>query len=143
MLYFAYGSNLWRRQMIERCPGHCVIGAGRLNGWRWIITIRGYAGIVVSAGDYVLGTVYELSERDVLNLDLFEGVAKGDYRREMITIDVDGRDLSCLTYIDPVVEEGRPREEYITRINNGIHDAGFGDEYVNRYLRPFVPESSA
>jgi gamma-glutamylcyclotransferase (GGCT)/AIG2-like uncharacterized protein YtfP len=139
MLYFAYGSNLWRHQMIERCPEHREIGAGNLAGWRWIITTRGYASIVVSEGYYVLGIVYELSESDVRNLDRFEGVAKGAYRKETLAVDVDGRGLNCLVYIDPVTEEGQPREEYITRINNGIRDAGFPDEYITRSLRPFVP----
>jgi gamma-glutamylcyclotransferase len=139
MLYFAYGSNLWRQQMIRRCPNHREIAAGRLSGWRWIITTRGYAGIVESEGDYVLGTVYELSEADVRNLDLFEGVAQGNYRKEMIIVDVDGRDLNCLVYIDPVTDEGKPKVEYISRINNGIRDAGLPDAYVTRYLRPFVP----
>jgi hypothetical protein len=58
----------------------------------------------------------------------------------MITVDVGGRDQSCLVYIDSVAEEGEPKEEYIARINNGIRDAGLPDEYVTRYLRSFVPE---
>ena len=139
MLYFAYGSNLWRQQMIRRCPDQREIGTGRLKGWRWIITTRGYASIVASEGDYVLGTVFELSKADVLSLDRFEGVEQGNYRKEMIIFDVEGRSLNGLVYIDLVTEEGIPKEEYITRINNGIRDAGFPDEYVTRYLRPFVP----
>lgn len=139
MLYFAYGSNLWRQQMLGRCPEHREIGAGLLMGWRWIITTRGYASIVVSEGDYVLGTVYELSEADVRNLDRFEDVAQGAYSKEMITIEVDVRYLNCLVYIDHITDEGKPKEEYIARINNGIGDAGFPTEYVTLYLRPFVP----
>lgn len=139
MLYFAYGSNLWRQQMAARCPDNEKIGAGRLDGWRWIITTRGYAGIVVSEGDYVLGTVYELSESDVRNLDRFEGIWQGNYRKEMIPVDVEGQGLNCLVYIDPVVDEGKPKEEYIARINYGIQDAAFPEEYVTKYLRPFVP----
>jgi gamma-glutamylcyclotransferase (GGCT)/AIG2-like uncharacterized protein YtfP len=142
MLYFAYGSNLWRQQMIARCPEHRKIGAGNLTGWRWIITTRGYASIVESEGNYVLGIVYELSESDVRNLDRFEGVAKGAYRKEMIAITVDGRDPVCLVYIDPVTEEGQPKEEYCARINYGIVDADFPDEYVSLYLRPFMPVGS-
>ncbi len=138
MLYFAYGSNLWKQQMRARCPEHVEIGAGRLNGWRWIITRRGYASIVASKGDYVLGAVYELSEPDILNLDRFEGVERGIYSKEFITVEMAGRDVSCLVYIDPVFEEGEPKEEYIARINNGIQDAGFPDEYTVRYLRPFI-----
>jgi gamma-glutamylcyclotransferase (GGCT)/AIG2-like uncharacterized protein YtfP len=125
--------------MDARCPQHREIGAGRIEGWRWIITTRGYAGIVESEGDFVLGTVYELSAVDLQNLHLFEGVEQGNYRTEMIEVAVEGRDLSCLVYIDPVIEEGEPKEEYIARINHGIQDAGLPDEYVESYLRPFVP----
>jgi gamma-glutamylcyclotransferase len=139
LLYFAYGSNLWRKQMALRCPEQVFVGTGSLRGWRWIITTRGYASIVRSAEDYVLGSVYELSDSDVLNLDRFEGVAFGDYSKEMILIQMAGREVFCLVYIDQVVEEGRPKEEYIVRVNYGIDDAGFPDEYISRYLRPFVP----
>jgi gamma-glutamylcyclotransferase (GGCT)/AIG2-like uncharacterized protein YtfP len=139
VLYFAYGSNLWRRQMAERCPEHRTIGEGHLKGWRWIITTRGYASVVASGGDSVLGTVYELTEADERNMDRFEGVARGSYRKEILAVEVHGARLSCLVYIDPVTEEGLPREEYIVRINKGIRDAGFPHEYVERCLRPFVP----
>jgi hypothetical protein len=57
----------------------------------------------------------------------------------MIIVEVEGIDLVCLVYIDRVSEEGKPKKEYITRINNGIGDAGFPAEYVIRYLRPFIP----
>jgi len=143
VLYFAYGSNLWRQQMTGRCPEHHVIGTGILKGWRWIITTRGYASIAVSENNYVLGTVYELSETDLLSLDQFEGVAQGNYRKEIISVDVGGRELSCLVYIDSAIEEGAPKDEYVVRINHGIKDAEFPDEYVTRHIRPFVPASSA
>ena len=129
--------------MTSRCPEHRVLGTGVLEGWRWIITTRGYASIVVSERNYVLGTVYELSEVDLLRLDQFEGVAQGNYRKEIIAVDVGGRELSCLVYIDSVIEEGAPKEEYVVRINNGIKDAAFPDEYVTQYLRPFVQAPSA
>ncbi len=141
MFYFAYGSNLWRQQMMARCPDHLEIGQGVLNGWRWIITTRGYASIVPSEPDHVLGVVYALSDTDIENLDVYEGVAKGSYCKEMIAVMVDGKELSCLVYIDLVTEEGKPKEEYIGRINHGLRDARFPDEYVERYLRRFIPSN--
>lgn len=140
MLYFAYGSNLWREQMDRRCPGNVVAGSGRISGWRWIITTRGYASLVASEEDYVLGTVYELSDENVCALDRFEGVERDDYHKVMMIVDVEGQELNCLVYIDPVVACGEPKEEYISRINNGIRDAGLPDGYVTCYLRPYVPE---
>jgi hypothetical protein len=87
----------------------------------------------------VLGTVYELSEDDERCLDRFEGVENGSYRKEELGVNVNGREVNCLVYIDPVAEEGDPKEEYIARINLGIQDAGLSEEYVTRYLRPFIP----
>jgi hypothetical protein len=45
-----------------------------------------------------------------------------------------GREESC---------GGTPREEYVYRMNMGIHDAverGVPIEYVERYMRPFIPD---
>jgi gamma-glutamylcyclotransferase (GGCT)/AIG2-like uncharacterized protein YtfP len=129
--------------MSIRCPECREIGPGRIEGWRWIITTRGYASIVVSKSDHVLGTVYDLSKFDEQELDRFEGVANGAYRKELMPVTVGTGILRCLVYVDPVTEEGMPKEEYIARINNGIRDAGFPGEYVSSYLRKFVPEEYA
>jgi gamma-glutamylcyclotransferase len=83
--------------------------------------------------------VYELSEADVRALDGFEGVSRGCYRKEILKVDVAGRESDCLVYVDYVTEEGEPKEEYISRINNGIRDAGLPEEYVSSSLRPYVP----
>ncbi|ACH38884.1 hypothetical protein Gbem_1870 [Citrifermentans bemidjiense Bem] len=75
--YFAYGSNLWLKQMRSRCPGCRTIGAGVLIGYRWIITTRGYASVVRSVADVVFGTVYALSEEDEGRLDHSRGCRRG------------------------------------------------------------------
>lgn len=139
MLYFAYGSNLWREQMSRRCSESREVGPGCLAGWRWIITTRGYASVVESPADHVLGTVYDLSERDVRELDRFEGVASGSYRKELLMVSCRGEEQECLVYVDPVTEEGQPKKEYFDRINAGISDAALPGEYLRRYIRPFVP----
>jgi gamma-glutamylcyclotransferase (GGCT)/AIG2-like uncharacterized protein YtfP len=137
--YFAYGSNLWRKQMQDRCPNHRVIAKGVLKGYRWIISARGYANIVNSKPDEVHGIVYEISESDEHSLDRDEDVQKGAYRKEMIMIEVDGQSRECLVYIDPIEEEGKAKQEYIKRINKGICDSTLPSEYVNRYVRKFIP----
>jgi gamma-glutamylcyclotransferase len=140
-LYFAYGSNLWREQMRARCPEHKEIGSGILRGYRWIISARGYANIVASRPDLVLGKIYALSAEDEQSLDRYEGVASGDYRKEMLMVEaVDGRRCTCLVYVDPVEEKGKPREEYVERIRNGIADAWLPAGYVDLYLRRFLKD---
>ncbi len=129
-LYFAYGSNLWREQMRERCPDYREVGHGLLKGYRWIITTRGYANVVTSPDDVVHGTVYWISAADEERLDLYEGVQNGAYRKEMLEVEVGGRSCSCLVYVDPVEEEGEPREEYVERLRRGFVDTRLPAPYL-------------
>ncbi len=137
-LYFAYGSNLWQKQMKDRCPDHRVIGKGILKGYRWIISTRGYANIVKSDSDEVYGVIYEITDSDEKTLDIKEGVKSGAYQKEMMTIEFNGKNLECLIYIDPIKNEGKPKPEYIERINKGILDAELPPEYIELYMRKFI-----
>jgi gamma-glutamylcyclotransferase (GGCT)/AIG2-like uncharacterized protein YtfP len=116
-----------------------VIGHGWLKGYRWIISTRGYANIIKSRLDEVHGVIYEISELDEQNLDHYEGVQSGAYQKEMLTIEIGGENKECLVYVDPVVEEGEPKQEYIDRINKGISDSTLPPEYIDRYIRKFIP----
>lgn len=136
--YFAYGSNLLLKQMKDRCPDHRIIGKGILKGYCWIISTRGFANIITSNCDEVHGVVYEISESDEKSLDYYEGADRG-YRKEMVTIELGNQKKNCLVYIDPITTEGRPKKEYIERINGGIIDSELSTEYVDRYMRKFVP----
>lgn len=139
IFYFAYGSNLWLEQMSNRCPKHTVIGKGVLKGYRWIISERGYANVVKSEPDEVHGVVYEITESDEESLDKKEGVDRGLYRKEIMATEVDGKSINCLVYVDPVEQAGKPQQEYIERINKGIVDSRLSSEYVERYMRMFIP----
>lgn len=137
-LYFAYGSNMWREQMDKRCPDHKFFGHGILKGYRWIISARGYANVIQSEGDVVHGVVCRINEEDEASLDKAEGVHNGSYRKEILPIEIEKTNYNCLVYIDPVVTEGEPREEYIGRINRAVADAELPTEYVDRYIRKFI-----
>ena len=82
-LYFGYGSNLWRSQMLKRCPNSTFIGIGRLDNYTWLINDRGYANVVPStssnpsissSSDQVWGLIYTLTTSDEAALDRNEGV---------------------------------------------------------------------
>lgn len=137
--YFAYGSNLWRRQMNERCPENRVVGVGILRDYRWMISARGYANIVKSNADEVYGIIYTISEADEQKLDCYEGVHSHSYEKQEMMINLDGRSIKCLVYVDPTIKEGKPKREYIDRINQGLIDAGLPIEYVENYVRKYIP----
>jgi len=138
-LYFAYGSNMWREQMNLRCPGHRYFGYGILKGFRWIITKRGYANIVKSDPDEIHGVVYKITEENEKSLDKHEGVLNGSYQKHVLSIDIEKTRYNCLVYIDPITEEGIPKEEYVDRIIKGIADADLYSEYVDRSIRKYLP----
>tara|TARA_Y100000310_G_scaffold264301_1_gene274928 strand:- start:332 stop:799 length:468 start_codon:yes stop_codon:yes gene_type:complete len=149
--HFAYGSNLWFKQMDARCSDNEQIDKGKLKDYRWIISSRGYANIVESKGDYVLGYVYEISSTDEGNLDGYEGVSSGAYTKEYLTIEVSGEKYDCLVYIDRNNvddDDVNPKKRacsvgcectYTDRINNGVKDSlSDEDGYVEKYIRKFI-----
>lgn len=137
--YFAYGSNMWDAQMERRCPERRQIGVARLCGYRWIISARGYANVVLSEGHDVEGVLFEISATDENLLDGYEGVSLGSYRKADLQVLCGQRLEVALVYLDPVVAEGSPKSEYIQRINFGLADAKLSEGYVARYVRKFIP----
>jgi len=140
-LHFAYGSNLSFAQMDSRCPENTQMGIGTLHGYRWIISSRGYANVVKSDSDYVMGRIYKINKRDEDRLDKKEGYNSipSCYDKETLSIIADGVSCDCFVYVDPVIQEGPPKNEYIDKINAGLVDSKFPDEYVEKYIRNKIP----
>ena len=161
-VYFGYGSNLWRDQMIKRCPTSQYLGIARLDGYRWLINDRGYANVVEtfenekSASNVTWGLVYSLQKKDEERLDVNEGVPIA-YTKENLTVDFwptgkssrpnindEPRKLDMLVYIDRErMEPEKPKKEYIYRMNQGIKDArkeGMPQKYVDDVLRKFISD---
>lgn len=115
-LYFAYGSNMNQKQFQERCPASFVLCRAELGGYRFVLTTSGYASIVEKPGAVVHGLLCALAPADEATLDLKEGVAKGEYRREILEVETDlDYMMPALVYIDnaPMAEEGVvPKEGY-------------------------------
>ena len=129
MYYFAYASNLNRRQMSERCPdskltfiatlpNHKLIFAGWIRKWH-----GGTASIKPTKGEKVIGAVYEVSERCLAKLDMHEG---SKYRRKPVTVFTEfGEPMEAITYImREQSEETQPSEEYLAVIKQGYKDWG-------------------
>ncbi|KAL9104883.1 MAG: hypothetical protein Q9163_000200 [Psora crenata] len=158
-LYFGYGSNLWREQMLLRCPSSTYIGIGRLDGFRWFINERGYANVIRDDdGSHVYGLIYTLTLTDEAALDRNEGVPNV-YEKALIPVNFwspeDGNVVdttqksevkSMLVYIDSKRNsESKPKKEYIYRMNAGVKDAlaaGVPKAYIGNVIRKFIPEAS-
>ena len=139
--YFGYGSNLSKEQMAIRCPESKYYASGTLSGHSWLINTRGYASIKPSENDFVLGEVFTLSQQDVDYLDIYESVEEGMYLKSNLSVETSKGNIDCLVYIASDSTPGIPQKEYIERINLGIKSANLPDDYVQRAIRPFIPES--
>ena len=139
--YFGYGSNLSKEQMAIRCPESKYYASGTLSGYSWLINTRGYASIKPSESDFVLGEIFTLSQQDVDYLDIYESVEEGMYLKTNLSVETSKGTIDCLVYIASDSTPGIPQDEYIERINLGIKSANLPDDYVQKAIRPFIPES--
>ena len=133
-LYAAYGSNLNLAQMRRRCPTAKIVGSAILDDYR--LLFRGakenaHATIEKHMDGQVPLLIWELQETDERALDRYEGFPFY-YRKEIITVELDGKPTEVMTYIMNVHEgtDGyRPLEStnphYYAAIREGYGFAGF------------------
>lgn len=130
-LYFAYGSNMDERQMAYRCPGAVLLGKTRLEAWRFALDSHKVATIIPDDAAFVEGLVWELSPDNVKVLDRYEGVSSNCYRKDMLSLTLDGRQVSALVYISSRPLGGKfKRSPYMYRIIAAAREHGFSPEYL-------------
>jgi len=129
MYYFAYASNLNRKQMSERAPDSKPRFTATLPNYKLIFTgwsrkwHGGVASIKRFGGGKVIGAVYDISGRDLRSLDKHEGYPAVYDRVNVVVITEDGDPVEAVTYIKrDLSEETQPSEEYLAVIRQGYKD---------------------
>jgi hypothetical protein len=136
-LYAAYGSNLDPAQMLLRCPHSPQRGTGWLEGWR--LTFGGedigwdgaLATVVESAGARVFVVLYDLSEGDEKELDNWDGVSLGYYRRVKVRVESLDGDVLAWLYVLNFYEGGLPSARSIGILADSAERAGAPADYVS------------
>ena len=131
MYYFAYASNLSRRQMAERAPEAKPLSAATLPNYKLVFSgwsrfwRGGTANIQASHGDKVLGGLYEITEHGLSLLDAKEGYPT-EYRHISVNVFPDtGKPVEAVTFIRPrQLEASKPSPEYLAVIKQGYRDWG-------------------
>lgn len=126
MYYFAYGSNLNKKQMIERCPDSKPMFTATVPNYKLVFVgwsrqwQGGVASIKSFRGDRVRGAIYQVSEQCLRQLDRYES----GYNRFKITVlGEDSESLEAVTYIKVgQLEETPPSNEYLALIQQGLRD---------------------
>lgn len=135
-LYAAYGSNLDPRQMAERAPTSPPRGTGWIAGWR--LTFGGedlgwegaLATVVEEPESQVFVMLYELSDLDERNLDLWEGSDIGLYEKIRVRVHTLDGELTAWLYALDAYEGGLPSARYLGIIADAAEVAGAPDDYV-------------
>ena len=130
MLNFAYGSNMSREPMRQRCPGAQMIGTATLRRHRFIIMANGYASVVPASSSEVHGILWRVTPRDLVALDAYEDVAGGLYRRVMRPVIHNSTTVTALVYSGCEPREGAPRRGYMELVLRSAREAGLPGDYV-------------
>lgn len=85
--YIAYGSNLNVRQMLMRCPSARIIGTSEVEDYRLMFkgSMTGsYLTIEPEKGCKVPVAVWDVTAKDELALDRYEGFPSFYYKKELV-----------------------------------------------------------
>ncbi|MCB1219840.1 MAG: gamma-glutamylcyclotransferase [Planctomycetales bacterium] len=126
-LYFAYGSNLSRDQMADRCPAALPLAPYALGGHRLEFVGEGnsrwgrggVATVVPQPGSSVPGALWLLTPECEAALDRFEGVDSGRYFRDEQLMQHDGNPVLIYIATDERGAANKPNRKYLDVITLG------------------------
>jgi hypothetical protein len=136
-LYFAYGSNLSIANMRRRCPDAKPLEPLVLT--RATLVFRCVADVEQrSHSKYkVPGGLWRITPDDREELDRFEGVSMGIYRRCFLRLTIDGKEQLALYYKMNETGIAPPEASYLDTIIRGYRDFGLDDylPFLNRAVQ--------
>ena len=137
MLYFAYGSNLNHEQMRIRCRDSRYIKSIFLEGYKLSFCAaskdHGVANIVQKKGSKVPGGIWEISESDEKELDIYEGYPTL-YTKDFFNLNGE----KIMFYIMKRKYSFKPpRRSYVDTIRQGYIDCDLDLEYLKKRLNHY------
>ena len=129
MYYFAYATDLNRRQLAKICPDSRPLFKAVLPNFKLIFTgwsrktRGGTASVKPYQGEKVPGAVYELSDLDLRKLDREMASPAERTRVTALVIGEDGDSAKATFYVNrQQSEENEPSRDYLTEIQQGYRD---------------------
>jgi hypothetical protein len=148
-LYAAYGSNMDPAQMLARCPHSPQRGTGWLEGWR--LTFGGedigwdgsLTTVVEDSAQRVFVVLYDVPEVDEKELDTWDGVTLGYYRKLKVRVQTLDGDALAWLYVLDAYEGGLPSARHTSILVDSAIKAGAPDDYIQWLrARPSNPPSA-
>lgn len=134
-LYAGYGANVNKDGMAERCSDAEVYGTGFIEGYR--LEFRKVATIEKSDDDKVPVVVWRISDDDEAQLDKFEGVANGLYRKDVLNVTLNSGEIAeAMVYIlEKDLPKTPPVKVYLNKIKEGYQQFGLDLDYLCEALK--------
>ena len=132
-IYLAYGSNLNRYQMAQRCPTAKVLGPAVLTDYRLLFKGRhanSVATVEPCEGSSVPVLLWSITTADEKALDLYEGFPRL-YRKETVKVKFEKKTVKAMVYImNDLYPCGMPSAYYYNTILQGYKTAGFAPQVL-------------
>jgi gamma-glutamylcyclotransferase (GGCT)/AIG2-like uncharacterized protein YtfP len=129
-LYFAYGSNMDRDAMAQRCPASKPVGVARLMRHRFIIFEGGYASVVRDPQRTVWGLLWDLALADMPALDRYESLSTGLYTKVIQPVVTAQGPRRAVVYVGRSAKPGVPKPGYMESVVEAAAKAGLPRDYV-------------
>ena len=127
MLYFAFGSNLNRKQIKRRCKNSRFISRHILKNYQLVFRSKyGAADIQRKKGSSVLGAIYDINKTDEKKLDAYEEFPKVYVKKYFKIL---GKKV-MLYYMSSKTKQTEPSRRYLSSIIQGYKDCGYEDSHV-------------
>lgn len=145
--YIAYGSNLSREQMAHRCPDAAIAGTAILYGWQ--LLFRNHATVELNAAKNTPVLIWEISPRDEVRLDLYEGYPSYYYKKELEVelFPQNGGDAVQVTAMVYIMADGHrlhePSPFYYKVLADGYRDFHFPMHILEQALADSVGRERA
>ncbi len=108
--YFAYGSNLNKKQMSVRCPTAEFISSAELCGFK--LVFRGVLDIEhARSNSKVAGAIFKVKSNDIYNLDQYEGYPNF-YTKETIITKIKNKNVKLFYYIMVNQDDVKPPSKF-------------------------------
>lgn len=140
-LYVAYGSNMNKMQMGQRCPNAKALGKGTLNGYTLEFRGRkgsGVATIIKEENTSVPVVLWSITKDCERALDVYEGFPHLYYKKD-VNIEFKGKSVKAMVYIMAKQYErkemsARPSSYYFQVIKEGYDDFEIETSTIDKAL---------
>lgn len=151
MKVFCYGSNMSSKRLKteDRCPGAKFLCTAFIEQYVFKFNKKSTLGIGSGKGniiftgnsaDIVWGIIFEIPEKEEKALDEAEGLGKGGYEKQSITVKNKNEDIDVIVYIainsDYVDDTEKPFDWYKNHCIKGAIEFDLSTDYV-KFLESF------